>query len=539
MEIFHPMASIRLAKDKDFMKIDKNHFFRQMTLRICSSLNIETALESCFLYLKDHIPLSTITFGLFDTESYALDIVATYGKKAVLPREKVLQGSKWIRERSVVYWQSMERVTLINRPDETKYYHELYKILGMESNSSILAMRLEMEADRIGTISFAADGTDRYTQDDAKLIRLLHDPFAIAMSNALKHRELSKIRTMLEDDNRFFRDQLWEGSGTNIIGADFGLREVMEKVRRVAPMDTPVLLQGETGVGKEVIAHAIHSTSPRKDGPLIKVNCGAISEHLIDSELFGHEKGAFTGAVTQKRGRFERAHHGTIFLDEVGELPPQAQVRLLHVLQSKLIERVGGTTSIKVDIRVLSATHRNLSEMVAADQFREDLWFRLNVFPIQIPPLRERNEDIPALVNHFLEKKKRELRIDTPLRLASGSMDNLINYDWPGNVRELINVVERGLIQHNRDIVSFEPRSIAKPDLRSPNVAALIPAGAANPFHKLDEINRIHIQKALKISKGKINGPGGAAEMLGVIPSTLRKRMDKLGIPFRRRSIGQ
>jgi transcriptional regulator with GAF, ATPase, and Fis domain len=283
--------------------------------------------------------------------------------------------------------------------------------------------------------------------------------------HALKHQKVSQLQAMLEDDNRFLHDQLREISGSNIIGADFGLREVMEKVRRVAPMDSPVLLLGETGVGKEVIAHAIHAASPRMDGPFIKVNCGAIPEHLIDSELFGHERGAFTGAVAQKRGRFERAHGGTIFLDEIGELPPQAQVRLLHVLQNKLIERVGGTTSLEVDIRVISATHRHLREMVTTGQFREDLWFRLNVFPLQIPPLRERIEDIPALLNYFIEKKKRELKLDISVKLNPGSLENLMAYDWPGNVRELINVVERAMIQHHNGMVSFEPQSLSKQPL--------------------------------------------------------------------------
>jgi transcriptional regulator with GAF, ATPase, and Fis domain len=227
------------------MRIDQNHFFRQMTLRICSSLNIETALERCFFYLKDYIPLSSILFGLFDPESYTMDIVASYGVKDYPFRKKVLAGSQWVKDRSVTYWRRMDRVTIVNRPDETKYYHELYKNIGLEANSSILMIRLEMEEDRIGALSFIADGTDRFTQADADLAWLLHDPFAIAMANALKHRELSKLRTLLEDHNRFPRDQLWENLGaTTIIGSDFGLRGVMEKVRRVAPMDSPVLLLG-------------------------------------------------------------------------------------------------------------------------------------------------------------------------------------------------------------------------------------------------------------------------------------------------------
>ncbi len=216
---------------------------------------------------------------------------------------------------------------------------------------------------------------------------------------------------MLADDNRYLHRELFRLAGDEIVGADFGLKGAMEMVRQVASLNSPVLLLGETGVGKDVIANAIHYSSPRKDGPFVKVNCGAIPETLLDSELFGHEKGAFTGALSQRRGRFERANKGTIFLDEIGELPSQAQVRMLRVLQYKEIERVGGTNPISVDIRLIAATNRDLEEMVRAKQFREDLWFRLNVFPIRIPPLRERREDIPALVRHFIERKSRELRL--------------------------------------------------------------------------------------------------------------------------------
>ena len=227
-------------------------------------------------------------------------------------------------------------------------------------------------------------------------------------------------------------------------------------VNRVAEHDSPVLLLGETGVGKDVIANAIHYSSSRSDGAFITVNCGAIPASLLDSELFGHEKGAFTGALAQKRGRFERADKGTIFLEEVGELTPEAQVRLLRVLQNREIERVGGTQTIPVDIRIIAATNRDLEEMTAGNLFREDLWFRLNVFPIVIPPLRARKSDIPALVDHFLGKKAESLKLPHIPELASGAMDQLLSYPWPSNVRELENVVERALILNKTGEISFE-----------------------------------------------------------------------------------
>jgi transcriptional regulator with GAF, ATPase, and Fis domain len=352
------------------------------------------------------------------------------------------------------------------------------------------------------------------------------------MSNALKHQEVTRFKDMLADDNRYLFDELRSSLGDEIVGSDFGLKAVMEMVQQVAPLDSPVLLFGETGSGKEVIANAIHYSSPRKDGPFIKVNCGAIPETLVDSELFGHEKGAFTGAIRQRRGRFERADKGTIFLDEIGELPSQAQVRLLHVLQKKEIERVGGTSSIPVDIRIISATHRNLEDMIASGRFREDLWFRLNVFPITIPPLRQRREDIPALVHHFIDRKSIELKLTERPALVPGAIDRLIAYDWPGNVRELENMIERALIQHRGGVLSFEtflPRAVSEGRKR-------VDDDRHRVLPSLDEINARHIREALKTAGGKINGPGGAGQILGLHPNTLRKRMNKLGIPFGRRS---
>ena len=303
-------------------------------------------------------------------------------------------------------------------------------------------------------------------------------------------------------------------------------------IEQVAPLDSPVLLLGETGTGKEVIANAIHYSSPRRNGPFIKVNCGAIPETLLDSELFGHEKGAFTGAIAQKRGRFERADKGTIFLDEIGELPLQAQVRLLRVVQTKEIERVGGTSSIPVDTRIISATNRNLQEMVASARFREDLWFRLNVFPVMIPPLRQRKEDIPALVHHFIEHKCVELKLPSRPVLAPGVIDRLIAYDWPGNVRELQNMIERALILQRGGIISLDmllPPANAK-EAPPPQERT------RDEFLSLEDINSQHIRQALERAGGKINGRGGAAEILRINPNTLRKRMNRLGIPYGRKS---
>ncbi|UCF97320.1 MAG: sigma 54-interacting transcriptional regulator [Spirochaetaceae bacterium] len=337
------------------------------------------------------------------------------------------------------------------------------------------------------------------------------------------------MRDTLTYDNRCLHHELRRLIDEEIIGGNFGLKNVTEKVSRVAAVDSPVLLLGETGVGKDLIAKAIHYSSPRCEGPFIRVNCGAIPDTLVDSELFGHEKGAFTGAVSQKKGRFERADKGTIFLDEISELPLLSQVKLLRVLQNKEIERVGGTKTICLDIRVIAATNRNLEVMVEAETFRDDLWFRLNVFPIEIPPLRQRKIDMPALVRHFVCLKARELKLPNTPVLAPGAIEPLLAYHWPGNVRELENVVERALILSHEGPLSFAGLST------TPERESSSSERRSSSPNNLDEVITLHIEKTLTLTKGKIQGPGGAAEVLGVNASTLRHRMRKYGIVYGRR----
>jgi transcriptional regulator with GAF, ATPase, and Fis domain len=513
------------------MKIDKNEFFRQATIRICGSLDINTAMARCFLYIKNFVPLNQMSLDIFDPGLNVVTFIASVASEGEKDFGKILSLPEEGRDERAARWSLIEDIEIINRPDSDPDIRKVFQTMGRSLDVSLMFMRLELEGNRVGSLSLLTNGTDRYTDEHARMLLLLHEPFAIAMANALKHEQVLKLKDMLADDNRYLHRQLRELSGIEIIGADFGLKEVMNRVRQVTSLDSPVLLLGETGAGKEVVATAIHRFSPRKDGPFIKVNCGAIPESLLDSELFGHEKGAFTGAVAQKRGRFERADKGTIFLDEIGELPPQAQIRLLHVLQSREIERVGGTKSIPMDIRIISATHRNLEEMVKSGQFREDLWFRLNVFPIMIPPLRQRKEDIPALVNYFIEQKTKELKLVDIPEVSPGAIDPLMDYDWPGNVRELENMVERALIQHRNGFLTFE-NLVSTPPKKD---GIILLKDQTTEILKLDQINALYIRHVLKLAKGRINGPEGAAELLGIHPNTLRKRMDKLGIPYRRR----
>jgi len=509
----------------------ENFFFREATLRLCSSLDIEIALKRCYEYIKLFIPVRLMNLDILELEEDTLRFVASVGADLPENYERVVHLPKKTRRERTIFWKTGEVVRIVNRPDPHKLSPEVLERLGQKGDFSFMGMILELEGNQVGHLALVTDGVDRYTFEHARLLRLLREPFAVAMSNAREHQEVVLFKRMLADDNRYLRDELRSVSGDRIIGAEFGLAAVMRMVEQVAPLDSPVLLLGETGTGKELIADAIHSASPRKQGPFIRVNCGAIPETLLDSELFGHEKGAFTGAISQKRGRFERADKGTIFLDEIGELPSQAQVRLLHVLQRKEIERVGGTGPIPVDIRVLSATNRNLPQMVTSGQFREDLWFRLNVFPIMIPPLRQRKDDIPSLVHHFIHRKSIELKLTEKPRLAAGAMDKFVAYDWPGNVRELENTIERALIQRGNGALSFEsllPAAVSKNRMieQSQNYD--------EPLLSLDEVNARHIRRALERARGKINGPGGAARILNVKPNTLRRRMDRLGILYGR-----
>ena len=509
------------------MHVDENDFYRQATTRICSSLEIEIALWRLLQFLRQFIPADMMFLTLYEGDFGAIRTIAMATPSEGRKLDRVTPLPKEVRARIE---GGQPHVMILNRPELEPVTKAMLQGHG-KIDCSILLLHLDVEDNRLGGLSIRAEGKNRFTEGHAQLVSLINEPIAIAFSNAVKYQKVLKLKDLLVDDNRYLHRELLHLSGDEIIGADFGLKGVMEMVRQVAPQNSPVLLLGETGVGKDVIANAIHYSSQRKDGPLVKVNCGAIPETLLDSELFGHEKGAFTGALSQKRGRFERADHGTIFLDEIAELPPQAQVRMLRVLQYKEIERVGGTNTISVDIRLIAATNRNLEEMVKAKQFREDLWFRLNVFPIRVPSLKERKEDIPALVSYFTSRKSRELKLPAPPPLARGVIDRLMAYDWPGNVRELENIVERALILKKGEPLTFDDLISHKPDGGSVHAV-----GTEDNALKLDEVMSQHIRRVLEMTEGKVHGKRGAAEVLGINPSTLRSRMNQLRIPYGRKS---
>ncbi|HEY2806836.1 MAG TPA: sigma 54-interacting transcriptional regulator [Gemmatimonadales bacterium] len=348
---------------------------------------------------------------------------------------------------------------------------------------------------------------------------------ATAIKTARALDELSRLRERLEVENAYLNEELRSERGFDeIIGTSPPLRAVLRRVRQVAPADSTVLLIGETGTGKELVARAIHRLSPRRDRSLIKVNCAAIPSGLVESELFGHERGAFTGAVQRRLGRFELADGGTLFLDEVGELPLEVQAALLRVLQEQEFERVGGSQPVQVDVRLVAATNRDLEADVAAGRFRADLFYRLNVFPVPIPPLRERVEDIPMLVAHFVQFYSRKL--GRPLTgVSAESLTRLARYPWPGNVRELQNVMERACV------LSPGPVVVVSDALSAAGSAG----GTDSRLASLEDIERAHIRRALDRTDGVIHGPKGAARLLEIHPNTLRSRMERLGLRARKR----
>jgi transcriptional regulator with GAF, ATPase, and Fis domain len=514
------------------MSINKSRFFREMTLRICGSLDIDQALSQAFEYLQKCLPADTISLGYNNLDQESIDVARVFTvAKAARPGAHYIWKDESdeivLSDEAVEFLRSLPAdyptAFAVNRIEEQ--HPSMRDVFPGIKHSSAIFLRLEVHGGLAGVLLISAKGQDRYSSEHIRLLETIREPFAIAMANARRYRELVRMKDLLAEDNRALQTDIKRTIGVEVIGADFGLREVMEQVRKVAPSNSPTLLLGETGTGKEIIANAIHMASNRSSGPMISMQCGAVPETLLDTELFGHEKGAFTGASERKRGRFERAHGGSLFLDEIAELSHEAQVRLLRVLQEKRFERVGGTKTIEVDVRVIAATHRDLDRMVRDGRFREDLWYRLNVLPIRIPPLRLRRDDIPSLVQYFVERKAREMNLPNIPSISSFDLERLKKYDWPGNVRELQNIVERALILS-------QGRSLVFPELSSPRsfVSGLRSQHENETVQTMDEAVAAHIRSVLDHTKWKISGPGGAAELLRMNDSTLRFRMQKLGI---------
>jgi formate hydrogenlyase transcriptional activator len=394
------------------------------------------------------------------------------------------------------------------------------------------------------TIEHATEGT--FTAEDVDFLSQAAGQIAIAIENALAHREISELKDKLAQEKLYLEEEIRsERDFEQIVGSSPALKHVLQLVETVAPSDSTVLLIGETGTGKELIARAIHDRSRRKERTFVKLNCAAIPTGLLESELFGHEKGAFTGAISQKVGRMELADQGTLFLDEVGDIPTDIQPKLLRSLQEREFERLGSTHTRKVNIRLIAATNRDLEKMVANREFRSDLFYRLNVFPIRIPPLRDRREDIPLLVSYFVEKfaKHMQKKIET---IPAATMKGLTAWEWPGNIRELENFIERAVILtrgKSLEVPLSELRKTSTETARAPAVHSVqddiakvvkdtinAALSGKKPNDAYSQKQREEIVRALTESKGQVGGTDGAAARMGINRTTLISRMKKLGI---------
>ena len=376
----------------------------------------------------------------------------------------------------------------------------------------------------LGTLNVFSRQAGAFTEEDVTALAQLGSQVSVALDNALAFRQIAELNARLAKEKAYLEDELrTENDFNDIIGSSKALKRVLKQVETVAPTDSTVLILGETGTGKERLARAVHDLSPRRGRAFVKVNCASVPAGLLESELFGHEKGAFTGAIAQRIGRFELAHQGTLFLDEVGEIPLELQSKLLRVLQEKQFERLGNSRTMTSDVRIVAATNRDLNKLIASGQFRSDLFYRLSVFPVTVPPLRERAEDIPMLVHFFLARFAKRMGRNVDV-VPPETMQALCRYAWPGNVRELEHVVERGVILSRG------------PELRIPLIdfetARITDAqdGPAKSSDKLEEIEREHILSVLRETRGKIGGPGGAAERLGMNRTTLNSRLQRLRI---------
>lgn len=515
---------------------DRFSFFRESIGCISASLDMDQVLKRLLVSMQDRIPMNRLVLIYFD---YPKNCFKRLGYASLMHETfnafpeylHIEQGAEYVEEA----FKRTESAIVIEDPERDLLAGEYVRHAGT-ADDSFMAITLMLDGERIGALIAVTSGRNLFTPTHQELFSLLKEPMALALSNTLRYQEVLHLKEQYRYEKHELTKKMGSAVEGSVIGETGGLGPVMASVRKVAPLDSSVLLLGETGVGKEVIANAVHALSPRSASPFIKIDCGTIPETLVESELFGHEKGAFTGAGGRKPGSLELADGGTVFLDEIGELSLTAQVKLLRLLQHREVVRVGGHKVIALDLRIVCATHRNLQEMVRQGTFREDLWYRLNVFPIRIPPLRERRQDIPALVAHLIHKKAREMNLGTAPFPNNFELSELASYDWPGNVRELENILERWLIL-GCGSVSF--RSLLNPsDGAGKEASSLLSVfdrvTTPDQVLPLATIDRRYIESALKACNHVVGGKEGAAVRLGLPRTTLRSRMEKLGIHRRR-----
>lgn len=522
LRIFATRAGSELERGRAEESLRRSEARRRMLLEINNAVTTQLSRDELWSAIatavRRIVPFDRLALALHDPASDRLRIVTyagPYQREDYSPVGRELRlddspaGLAFTSRRYVLRRDlETERVT---SSEERAYQHGF---------RSLCSLPLAVRGACIGAITMGSLQRARYSEADAEFLMEVAGQIAIAVDNMTVYEELQALKARLEAEAVYLQEEIKsEHNFEEIIGQSRPVRELLRKLEQVARTDTTVLIHGETGTGKELLARALHDRSRRKNRPLVKVNCGAIPAGLVESELFGHEKGAFTGATQRRVGRFELADGGTIFLDEVTELPLETQVKLLRVLQEGEFERVGSSQTIKVNVRVIAATNRNVQAMVGNGSFRADLFYRLNVFPLEVAPLRERPEDIPLLVNFFLSRFAKSLGKEVR-GVSQRSMQNLIRYTWPGNVRELQNIIERALVLAKAPVVQID-ESVLRTDE---------PAGGTPVVDTLENAERNHILRALGETRWVIHGKQGAAELLGINPSTLRSRMEKLGI---------
>ena len=523
-------AALRRASEELQKKNERLQLLLDVTNEVVSNLELRDLLRAISQDVRRVMQCDYAGLSLPDAENkqlrlYALDFPAG---KGFLQEELVylMEGTP-----SGTAFRTMKPLTL-QSPFTGWLNYPIVQIAVREGLKSICCLPLISRNRAIGVLVLARLRDDAFSQADISFLAQVANQIALAVENALAYREIRELKEQLSKEKLYLEDEIRaEMNFAQIIGSSASLRRVLKRVETVAPTDSTVLIYGETGTGKELIARAIHDLSPRRAKAFVKLNCAAIPTGLLESELFGHEKGAFTGAIAQRIGRFEVANGGTIFLDEIGEIPLELQTKLLRVLQEREFERLGSSQTLRTDARLIAATNRDLEAMVSDQKFRPDLFFRLNVFPVHVPPLRERQGDIPLLVRHFAQQFSGRMNkaIET---IPSATMDALRRYQWPGNIRELQNVVERAVIIStgsvlHLDVADLQPSKTARPEER-PATSKSSTNGALHEV--LEKTERQQILEALKECNWVVAGPHGAAARLGMKRSTLQKRVHKLGI---------
>ncbi|MGC2528660.1 MAG: sigma 54-interacting transcriptional regulator [Candidatus Acidiferrum sp.] len=502
----------QVVKERDRLRL-----LLEINNHIVSKLDINELFRSASTSIRAYFRNDFTGFWLIDKQSNQLECVVMDFPSGQGSLTEVLKSELSGSNHDKLRARAPE---LLSTEEIERLPARIVEKLKVESITSMAIAPMLSASGPLGVMTLGSRQPDHFGQEDLDLLSQISNQIALAVDNAIAYGRVTEARDRLEEERLYLESEIRsEYSFEDIVGKSAALRKVLDQVAIVAPTQSTVLLHGETGTGKELFARAIHNLSPRRERTFVRLNCAAIPSGLVESELFGHEKGAFTGALMQKRGRFELADRGTLFLDEIGDISLELQPKLLRALQEREFERLGSTKTIHVDVRLIAATHRDLQAMIRNNQFREDLFYRLNVCPIEIPPLRERREDIPLLVHYFVLRYSRQMQKRVK-SVPKQALEALVNADWPGNIRQLENFIERCVI-----FTQGEELNVLRAELKKPSVRSV--ASATSSF---EQAERQAIIDALIAASGRIAGKGGAAERLGLKRTTLQNKMHKLNI---------